>query len=258
MDDTVDDMAIRCEQCKLDMPDEAALVAHWKEQKEKGNGHYHCAACVAFFPTRWDESRHNQQFHPIKQNLSCPGCNAKFTTAGSLVGHIERNLCNKITNDDFAARREQKLAFARELQRRHGGEDPDLLNNLSASVANMNLSEGAAKGQHKGPDDFTKYISGDDKGTAGTQSLSALRPKAEGTVRPNPVTFATMKASEPPQQQQPTRGGRPTAAHQAAGQLGTQESRPWPQHDPRNPGWNAKDYYVTFIDKYKCPHECCA
>jgi hypothetical protein len=31
----------------------------------------------------------------------------------------------------------------------------------------------------------------------------------------------------------------------------------WASYDPRKPGWNAKDYYVQYSDKYRCPHDGC-
>jgi hypothetical protein len=208
--------------------------------------------------------------------------------------HIEKNLCKNIKNEDLVARREEKLAFARELQRRHRGEDVDLPSDLS--VATLSLAE-TASSVH-GPYNFTKHLSRAEGGPDGTPSLSSLRPRAENTVRPSPVTFS-MKETEFPQlpSQPPNRGQsdlftgdqkhnakqpignqwgqkklfsnappavRPTAEHLESLQqprkteTTSQKEATYQPHDPRDPTWNASEYYVKFIGKYKCPHARCA
>lgn len=109
--------------------------------------------------------------------------------------HIEKNRCKKIKNDDYAAHREKKLAFARELQRRHYGDDVHLPDE-NLSVFSLSLAETTTSKQ--GPYNFTQFLSRAKDVHAATPSLSDLRPKAENTVRPNPVTFA-MKMTEHPQ-----------------------------------------------------------
>ena len=39
--------------------------------------------------------------HPNPQDLSCPGCGAKFVRAGSLIDHIEKSKCLRISVDQF-------------------------------------------------------------------------------------------------------------------------------------------------------------
>ncbi|KAL2133106.1 hypothetical protein VTI74DRAFT_2908 [Chaetomium olivicolor] len=57
--------------------------------------------------------------------------------------------------------------------------------------------------------------------------------------------------------------GRSPAVHLTAEQLAFfQKPVPgkeilWPPHDPRNPTWDASQYFVTYMNKYKCPHERC-
>jgi hypothetical protein len=208
----------------------------------------------------------------------------RFVAASGLIDHIERNRCKRIGNDDYAAHREEKLAFARELQRRHHGEDPNLPDNLS--VASLSLAESTATRQ--GPYNFTPFLSIAKDVQGGTRSLASLRPKAENTVRPNPVTFA-MKKTEFPQlggkQTGPSDGepsdnkGKATAGpwgqnknlfpdappavrpsretQEAIQKPAPTEEAAWPPHDPRNPKWDAAQYFVSYTRKYKCPHDRC-
>jgi hypothetical protein len=181
--------------------------------------------------------------------------------------HIEKNRCKRIKNDDYVAEREERLTFARELQRRHRGADPDL----------------------PGKNDFTQFLSKAKNGAFGTSNLSAFRPKAENTVRPNPVTFA-MKEVEFPQlaSKQPdllTGDANVSSTQEQAGNPWTQKKnlfpdapaavRPppkqlqalqtpaqnaeqeWAPHDPNNPKWNPNEYFVSYTNKYKCPHDRC-
>jgi palmitoyltransferase len=114
--------------------------------------------------------------------------------------HIEKNRCKKIKNDDYAARREEKLAFARELQRRHHGDDVHLPGE-DLSVDSLSLGEATPSTQEaskKGPYNFTQFLSRAKDVPVGAPSLSSIRPKAENTIRPNPVTFP-MKKEERPQ-----------------------------------------------------------
>ena len=39
--------------------------------------------------------------HPNPQDLNCPGCGAGFVRAGSLIDHIEKNKCMRISVDQF-------------------------------------------------------------------------------------------------------------------------------------------------------------
>ncbi|AEO62590.1 uncharacterized protein THITE_2020276, partial [Thermothielavioides terrestris NRRL 8126] len=240
-------MKVTCRDCKLEVVNQAALATHWREQRDQGNRHYHCLECMLS-----DFDRPGLTFHQAKQDLDCPGCGERFAAAGGLIDHIEKDRCHKIKSGEYAARREEKLAFARELQRRHHGETVDLPDD-DLSVASLSLAETTVSRQ--GPYNFTPYLSNARGVPVSTSSLSALRPKATNTVRPNPVTFAMKKPDSPPDP--------PAAMRSAPKQLegaqrqGQNKLKAWPQHDPRNPGWNPRDYFVTYINKYKCPHDNC-
>ncbi len=197
-------------------------------------------------------------------------------SAAGLVEHIEKNRCKRIKNDELAAQREKRLAFARELQRRHFGDDPGLPTNASVS------STGMATLGSKRSYDFTPFLSTTRDGhAAAIPGLSALRPKADSTVRPNPVTFAMKKTEFPqinPEDPAPSAStppgnawtekknlfpDAPTAVRPTPETLKALTETPrepppkWPPHDPRNPGWDPKKYWVPYSNKYKCPHDRC-
>lgn len=201
-----------------------------------------------------------------------------------MIDHIEKNRCRRIKNDDYAAAREDKLAFARELQRRHRGEQPGLPDDLS--VARLSLAE--TTGPEHGSYNFTPYISTVRDKLPGTPGLSDFHPKEGNMVQPKPITFVAKEADFPrlggklpdlltggtvgkaekqagnPWAQKknlfadaPT-PVRPTPEKREATPKPTQpEETAWPPHDPRHPQWDPSDYYVTYINKYKCPHDRC-
>ncbi|KAK3299246.1 uncharacterized protein B0H64DRAFT_317249 [Chaetomium fimeti] len=217
-------MTVTCKECKIEVASRAALAEHWREKREGGKKHYHC---------RQKPFQANLlEFHAAKQDLGCPGCHERFLSASGLIEHIEKNRCTRVRNDDYAARREEKLAFTRELERREY-EDPDLPGPRPGLPGSSATGNGAL--------DFTQYLSvatniGVKAHPAGKQLASAwaakknLFPDAPAPVRPPPGEDV-----------------QPVVA---------KESR-WSEHDPRNPGWNARKYFVTYLNKYKCPHDRC-
>ncbi|KAK4127879.1 hypothetical protein N657DRAFT_661882 [Parathielavia appendiculata] len=217
-------VALTCRECKLEMGSRDALAAHWQKQRNEGKRHYHCSLCMEPFRTPEAEHRHHKEIHAAKQNLDCPGCNERA------------NRCKRIKNDDYVARREEKLAFARELQRLHPNLPDD------SSVATLSLAETAPTRQ--GPNV-----------ASGTRSLSSLRPKAENTVRPNPVTFAIKRERNINLFPDAPPALRPSRETQEALQRPAQtKDTAWPPHNPQNPRWDPAEYFVAYIKKYKCRH----
>ncbi|KAK3897737.1 hypothetical protein C8A05DRAFT_47740 [Staphylotrichum tortipilum] len=291
---------IRCGECKLEVGSNVALAAHWREHRDSGRRHFHCAQCMRFFHSEQAETRHHHEFHAAKQDLACPGCHDRFVSAAGLMGHIEKNRCKRIKNNELAAQREKRLVFARELQRRHFGDDPALPPD-NASVSASAASSMAATSGTRRAYNFTQFLSTardvppaatpvapavTPVAPAVTPGLSALRPKADTTVRPNPVIFA-MKTAELPQvavdhptpstpnqpanawaqkknlfPDAPTAVRPPPETLQALEESAREPARKpatpgWPPHDPRSPGWDPKQYFVSYINKYKCPHDRC-
>lgn len=139
--------------------------------------------------------------------------------------HIENNQCKRITKGDLEARREEHLAFSRELQRRHFGDAP--------SSAPLDSTRAA-----KPPSHFGQYLS--NSTSVGAPTLSALRPKAEATVRPNPVTLAIKEV-----------------APDASAAITQGQQKTWPEHHPKNPQFRAANYFSPYSKKWKCPHARC-
>jgi hypothetical protein len=151
------------------------------------------------------------------------------------------------------------------------------------SLASLTLTGSAST--RKGPYDFTQYLSrARDVGTV-TPTFSA---KADNMVLPKIAASATNEVEYPqlgrkvadlltgdPDDQaekQPANpwarkknlfpdapaAVRPPSVNQQAVQQPIKPKEPeWSEHDPRNPGWNPEKYFVTYLNKYKCPHDRC-
>lgn len=202
------------------------------------------------------------------------------------MGHIEKSRCTRIGKDDYVTRREEKLAFTRELQRRE-------FENPTRPVAGGPGVAGVPA-VRKAPYNFTQYLSLAKDVDRRTPSDSATpsgpatpSPKTENTVRPKVFGFPTKEAEFPQlgnrlsdlsisgpggkAEKQPASAWatkknlfpdapapvRPAQGRQDAQQPVEAEKSKWSEHDPRNPGWDARKYYVTYLNKYKCPHDRC-
>lgn len=202
--------------------------------------------------------------------MTCPGCDQIFDRAGGLIDHIEKNACTGIKNDQLDARREEKLAFARELQRRHFGLDPDAKDDDVTSV----ITE-SAWNEDKGPANFSKYLS--------TKQVSSAGPL--DTMRPNPLLFRMQERDFPqlPGEKQPATQANPGNGNPASTDTPWAEKknlfanapppvRPtaeqlkaiekpaevaWEKWDINNPRFRATDHFNQFTGKYKCPHPRC-
>ena len=225
----------------------------------------------------------NSQFHPVVQHLLCPGCNEDFASPGGLLDHIERNFCPRISHSALFARREEYLAFARELQRRKDGGDPGKPEHSLKTVPTAD---------HR---NYSRFLSPTQDGEYGSPSLSSLRQTNVTSIgRPNPLSF-NMREADPqlpaPQfrsdefppvgnetkqevSSTPAPGNpwaqkknlfpdAPPASRPTPAQLSSireparNKDNAWPDHDPRNPKWDPQRFFVTWIGKYKCPVNRC-
>jgi hypothetical protein len=140
----------------------------------------------------------------------------------------------------------------------------------------------------KAPYNFTQYLSlAKDADLRAPPGSATLPPKAENTARPdvfklpaNEYEFPQLggrlaglsiggpggKAEKQPASAWATRKNlfpdapapvRPAHEGQDVQQPVDAEEPKWSEHDPRNPGWDARKYYVTYLNKYKCPHDRC-
>lgn len=273
-------MTFTCKQCDIEVASGAALVEHWRERREQDDKHYHCGKCMQLFYNPGAADRHHKEFHAAKQDLGCPGCTERFLSASALIEHIEKNRCAKVKNDDYAARREQKLTFTRELQRREF-ENPSLPVAGGPGVAGI-------PAVRKAPYNFTQYLSLEkDVDLRAPPNPVTLPPKTENTARPSVSKFPTKEAEFPQlgerladlsiggpgskAEKQPASAWaakknlfpdapapvRPAHEGQNVQQPVEPGEPKWSDHDPRNPDWDARKYYVTYLDKYKCPYDRC-
>jgi hypothetical protein len=100
------------------------------------------------------------QNHPIDQNLNCPACGKHFVRVTEVARHVEQNECPRLDVAKLYLLHDKKLAFARELHARHRGD-------YDAEVEATYMSRN-----------------------------SALRPKAETTVRPYPLQFQPFETDQ--------------------------------------------------------------
>ncbi|KAK4103860.1 hypothetical protein N658DRAFT_465540 [Parathielavia hyrcaniae] len=240
-------MAFSCRECKLEVASRDALVAHWQEQQDLEKRHYHCSLCMELFRNPEAEHRHRKELHAAKQSLDCPGCSERFVAAHGLIAHIENNRCKRIKNDDYVACREEKLAFSRELQRRHHGDDP----NLPGDVLVASLSVAGTTRAGQGPYSFTPFLSIAKDASRALHRRAQWQQRKRDCLSLEPGHFLLPRDAPP--------ALRPSRETQQALQRPAQPNETvWPPHDPRNPRWNPAEYFVPYIMKYKCPHDRCA
>lgn len=170
-----------CPDCHAMFANHQAMIHHMGREFKRSNWntHIHCVECTKYLPTHDALNAHlkrvssslvthehmrdcltSLQNHAKDQKLDCPACDRTFLRADALVRHIEQKECPCIDPAKLDAVREQKLWFARELQSRHFG-------NYDEEVEAAYMSRN-----------------------------SALRPKAEATVRPHPVQFEAFETDQ--------------------------------------------------------------
>lgn len=170
-----------CPDCHAAFPNHRAMIEHMGREFKRSNWntHIHCTECKKYLPTHDALNAHLKRVSPSRlirdpyaglltrlqnhqkdQDLDCPACGKNFQRATALVRHIEQKECPRIDPAKLDAVREQKLWFARELQARHFG---DYNEEVEAAYMSRN---------------------------------SALRPKAEATVRPHPIQFEPFETDQ--------------------------------------------------------------
>lgn len=211
-------------------------------------------------------------------------CDEHLIAASGLIAHIKSNRLKKVKNDNYASRCKKKLVFTKGRVRREY-EKPDMPEHLS--VVNLKLAENAAT--KNGQYNFTQDISRAKKLSAGSSSVSSHHRNIEIGVRTKLATLSEEKETNLPQLAAKESdvstsglGGKveklPVSAWSQGKKLfdnGPAPVRPppvgrravhqqveikkpdWSVHDPRSPGWDPKNYYIAYLDKYKCPYDRC-
>ncbi|EAQ90644.1 hypothetical protein CHGG_02579 [Chaetomium globosum CBS 148.51] len=238
-------MTLICKQCGVEVASRAALVGHWKEQREQGKEHYHCTQCM-MKPFQADIFK----FHAAKQDLECPGCNERFLSVSSLMGHIEKSRCTRIGKDDYVTRREEKLAFTRELQRRE-------FENPTRPVAGGPGVAGVPAVRKAPFSDFPRRRAGFlNWVTRLSRSVHQRAWVVKGEETAPQAAEARKKnlfPKMPPAQVRP--GSRENKMPSSPSR-----QRKWKMVGNMilaNPDWDARKYYVTYLNKFKCPHDRC-
>ncbi|KAL1882991.1 hypothetical protein VTK73DRAFT_513 [Phialemonium thermophilum] len=249
----MDANGVKCPECEEMFQDHMALISHLKDEFQAGHGHRHCYICGRYFHTEEGLRRHVAEFHATAQDLNCPGCDRKFARLGTLMEHIETDACKVFDSTKLAMRRDQKLVFARALQARHRG---DFFDPHAASTPIQSSGSG-----------FGRYLN--PAMAVSQQGHGATIPKAEATVRPNPLLFETRPAgfsgaAETPYSQLEKPSDLTSGQQEqdlTAKQASTDPTRLPNQHrdlhNPKRPGFDPAKYYVTYIKKYQCPHQTC-
>lgn len=228
--------------------------------------------------------------HPKEQDLQCPGCNAPFPRLGGLIGHIELNTCRAVSGAHIEQARKMKEQSNAAVKRAHDfkdfnrsgllfGEGPHPLAKSPGAFQQQNPKAAAPT--------LPKPVFEGDNLIGGLDVLNLpWGPEAE-LVKPVPPTSEFPPLNNRPPNimdaqaiitlpgsawavkkdlflpvslaKVPTATGLPGfGAKILQSQLATPKPDPEPNpHDPGNPNFDAKNYYIQLIDKYKCPYPGC-
>ncbi|GES60038.1 C2H2 finger domain protein [Aspergillus terreus] len=104
-----------CSRCDEDFDDDEHLLIH----KIKSDKHVVCPICGLEFRSEGGRDGHIRQCHRTKQDLQCFGCKLKFTTASSLMRHVEQGECPIIKPMRVLQEQSKKLMIKEAL---HAGE----------------------------------------------------------------------------------------------------------------------------------------
>ncbi|KAK5049068.1 hypothetical protein LTR84_005491 [Exophiala bonariae] len=93
-----------CERCDVDCDDDMLYFIH----QLGSQAHNCCPVCGTEFHSVAARDIHVEQMHRQSQKLECVGCNSRFTSAASLMFHIEQDECRVIRQSDFKIQRAER------------------------------------------------------------------------------------------------------------------------------------------------------
>ncbi|KAI1801668.1 hypothetical protein F4811DRAFT_451480 [Daldinia bambusicola] len=251
----------RCFKCMTTFSDQRDLYLH--QQKA---GHLTCTLCKRAFHSLEALIQHRADDHKKEQDLPCPGCSNKFTSAGSWMSHVEGGECHAIFPSDISVNIPDMVESISKALRETGltvTGDVDLSINPSASFPEIKDVWGdewkkeqslrvedhpeqfprTAKQQfYQGSSNQSDLLTGDGSTNIEQRPFNAwaqkkdLFPEKRGTsaVRPPPSLLQSMTKPSPPTQ--------PT------------EERIL---DPNHPNFNVGLYKDPILETFKCPHKTC-
>ncbi|ROW15517.1 hypothetical protein VPNG_02394 [Cytospora leucostoma] len=109
-----------CKYCGAVFPNTAAMRDHKKKRAhEEGHGdsrvHLCCTICDLDFRTHGALNHHRRQFHPLKQDISCPGCGHHCIKLSDFIKHIEFDECPRLNLETVEARIHHKILWTKGL-----------------------------------------------------------------------------------------------------------------------------------------------
>ncbi|KAM0335639.1 hypothetical protein ACHAQA_000688 [Verticillium albo-atrum] len=249
--------AHRCNTCNKTFGTWKALQKHREIKYQEDGSHVHCAICGLTFGSVVVMVHHVKQAHGKEQDLKCPGCDAKFARAGSLMDHLEHDKCSKIPKSALDSHRAEKLVFAQELEKRGGpnfgtyigrstADDTSEWDRASVRVAAEN--QAPANKLSFTPDAFPS-LPGEARPASQTQDRPRQHTGDEPT-RPwgqQENLFPHAAAAKKPTTQQLAVATAPNAKTQYL--MGI--------HDPANPHFDANKYFNDFNEHFDCPMKGC-
>ncbi|KAI1469689.1 uncharacterized protein F4812DRAFT_469784 [Daldinia caldariorum] len=253
---------LRCSKCMAIFPDQRGLYLH--QQK---SGHLHCTFCKRAFHSLDALIQHRADDHKKEQDLPCPGCNNKFTSAGSWMSHVERGECYAIFPSDISGNIPEMVKSISKALRETGlgiTKDVDLSVNPSASFPEIKDVWGdewkkeqslkvedhpeqfprTAKQQYyQGGSNQSDLLTGD-----GSTNLEQQRPLNAWAQKKNlfPEKTGTPAIRPPPSLLQSMTN--PSHSIQPTGERIL---------DPYHPNFNVGLFKDPILETFKCPHKTC-
>ncbi|KAI5310437.1 hypothetical protein KEM55_007161 [Ascosphaera atra] len=162
-----------CKRCDEDFETEEYLLVH----KILSPRHIACHICGLDYKSESGKDAHVRQMHRADQEITCTGCQAKFSRAAALISHVELGKCRVISAEKYQEARQKKdvwkQAFERSLsEKAKAGEGGGLLLDLEGTMASMALEDGSSqKGtEQKSGADAAPSTSGDESSRSGVHT----------------------------------------------------------------------------------------
>ncbi|KAK6954788.1 hypothetical protein Daesc_004757 [Daldinia eschscholtzii] len=251
----------RCLKCMSTFADQRSLYLH--QQKV---GHLGCGSCRKCFHDVQALIQHRADDHKEEQDLPCPGCGNRFTSAGKWMSHVENGECHALFPSDVSRNVSEvvnSISKALRATRIAATEDVDFTINPSASFPEIKDVWGnewkkeqsldvqdhperfprtAKQDFYQGDSKQSDLLTGDGASSTQQRPFNAwaqkkdLFPEKRGTpaIRPPPSLLENMTKQSAPVQ---TTGERII--------------------DPDHPNFNAGLYKDPILETFKCPHKTC-
>ncbi|KUI57917.1 Protein glass [Cytospora mali] len=245
--------------------------------------HLWCKVCDLDFSNVASVNHHLRQYHAVKQNLSCPGCNKHFMKLSDFVKHIELDECPTVTRKKVEGRMHQRMSMTKglgeidkmnkeQVSTRHEksfypylGHDPAPIEPWDPSACNPSpwkaqdgwgepdpVASNKEKSTRTARDEYLHgnakvpdLLTGEKKNQhEGNNDKDAWAKESN--------SFPNAPVSRKPTAEQLSRleDNQRTAAERSRGTN-------LDPTDPNSPMFNAERFWVPYTKKYKCPRQPC-